>query len=229
MLYGALYAVGLFTVFLTVVYTFRMVFVVFGDRVAARQQKHQTPPDSLQPVPRIMENMLIPLALLGLAGGLFNLPAYLANGLLDSFLAPLNAQARHLSETTELALQGMAAIVALSGIWVAWLFYGRERRGIAIAKAEQQPTAVVAFLQAGWYVDNLYNLLFIRPYKWLSGILWQRVDEGILDDLLDQMALQFGRSGQLLGKWGGGRVSVYMLSLAGGAALMIGWFAWEVL
>ena len=37
-----------------------------------------------------MENILIPLALLGLAGGLFNLPAYLGSGLLDSFLAPLS-------------------------------------------------------------------------------------------------------------------------------------------
>ncbi len=229
MLYGTLYAVGLFTVFLTVIYTFRMVFVVFGEHVAAGQQKHETTHAPLQPVPRIMERILIPLALLGLAGGLFNLPAYLANGLLDSFLAPLNEQARHLSQTTELALQGMAAMVALSGIWVAWLFYGRERRGRAIAQAKQPPTAVIAFLQAGWYVDNLYNLLFIRPYKWLSGILWQQVDEGVLDDSLDRMAFQLGRTGQLLGRWGAGRVSVYMLSLAGGAALMIGWFAWEVL
>ena len=215
MFYGTLYAVGLFTVFLTVIYTFRMVFVVFGDHVANRQQKQEITPAPLQPVPRIMETMLIPLALLGLAGGLFNLPAYLANGMLDSFLGPLNEQTRHLSATTELALQGMAAMVALGGIWVAWLFYGRERRGIAIAQAEQAPTAMDAFLQAGWYVDNLYHFLFIRPYKWLSGVLWQRVDEGVLDDSLDGMAFQLGRTGQLLGRWGGGRISVYLLSLAG--------------
>ncbi len=229
MLYGALYAVGLFTVFLTVIYTFRMVFVVFGDHFADKQQKQERSPASLQPVPRVMEIMLIPLALLGLAGGLFNLPAYLAGGMLNSFLAPLNEHARHLGVTTELALQGMAAIVVFGGVLVAWLFYGRERRGRALARVEQASTEGVAFLQAGWYVDTLYSFLFIRPYIWLSGILWQRVDEGVLDDSLDEMAFQLGRSGQLFGRWGGGRVSVYLLSFAGGAALMLGWFAWEVL
>jgi NADH-quinone oxidoreductase subunit L len=71
--------------------------------------------------------------------------------------------------------------------------------------------------------------LFIRPFKWLSAILWEGVDEGVIDDSLDRMAVQFGRTGQFLGRWGSGRVSVYMLSFVAGAALMIGWFAWEIL
>ncbi len=75
-----------------------------------------------------MEIILIPLALLGLAGGIFNLPAYLGSGLLQSFLAPLNVDGGHLSQATELALQGAASVVALSGIGVAWLYFGRQRR-----------------------------------------------------------------------------------------------------
>ena len=98
-----------------------------------------------------------------------------------------------------------------------------------IARAAQPPTGVTAFLQAGWYVDNLYSLLFIRPYKRLSSILWERIDEGVIDDSLDRMAVQLGRTGQGLGRWGSGRVSAYMLSLACGATLMVGWFAWVVL
>ena len=88
---------------------------------------------------------------------------------------------------------------------------------------------MIAFLQAGWHIDALYLFLFVRPYKWLAAILWERVDEGVIDDSLDRMAVQFGRTGQFLGRWGSGRVSAYMLSLAGGAALMIVWFAWEIL
>ncbi len=88
---------------------------------------------------------------------------------------------------------------------------------------------MTAFLQAGWYVDTLYQLLFIRPYKLLSAILWERMDEGVIDDSLDRMAAGLGRIGQLLGRWGSGRISAYMLSLAGGATLTIAWFAWVVL
>jgi NADH-quinone oxidoreductase subunit L len=231
MFYGTLYVVGVLTVFLTAIYTFRMIFLVFGDRRTAVQPSRKMPHSSMHPVPRIMERILIPLALLALAGGLFNLPAYLGSGLLDSFLAPLNGESGHLSHATELALQGLASIVALAGIGVAWFYYGHQhqRRELRIARAEQPPTGTIAFLQAGWYVDNLYDFLFIRPFKWLSAILWEGVDEGVIDDSLDRMAVQFGRTGQFLGRWGSGRVSVYMLSFVAGAALMIGWFAWEIL
>ncbi len=225
--YGALYLVGVFTVFLTAIYTFRMLFIVFGERETARQQADPHTPGT--PLPGIMRNTLIPLALLALAGGLLNLPAYLGNGLLDSFLAPLNPEGEHLSHATELILQTTATLLALAGIAVAWFYYGFSRRELRIDRAELPATGINAFLQAGWYVDNLYRILFIRPFTWLAAILWERVDEGVIDDSLDRMAIQFGRTGQFLGKWGRGRISNYLLSFALGATLMIAWFAWEVL
>jgi len=222
-LYSTLYLVGMFTVLLTAFYTFRMMFIVFGDRGT------KTPPAPVQPLPGVMTLILLPLALLGLAGGLLNIPAYLGHGLLDGFMAPLNGAGEHLSHGVELALQGVASLVSLSGLGFAWWYYGGKRRKARLSLAEQPPTGAVAFLQAGWYVDALYNLIFIRPYKYLAAILWERVDEGVLDDSLDRMAVGLGRTGQSLGRWGGGRVSLYMLSLVAGATLMIGWFAWEVL
>jgi NADH-quinone oxidoreductase subunit L len=233
MLFGMLYIVALLTVFLTAIYTFRMLFIVFGEREDAMQQPRQDRPHSqVKQLPRIMEIILIPLALLSLAGGLFNLPANLSSGLLDSFLAPLSEEGKHLSHAVEFILQGVASLVSLAGIGVAWFYYGRKRRERLIARAEHQPDrqpGMITFLQAGWYFDELYHFLFIRPFKWLSTFLWERVDEGVIDDSLDWMALTFGRTGQFLGKWGRGRVSVYMLSLVCGATLMIVWFAWEVL
>ena len=128
-----------------------------------------------------------------------------------------------------MVLQGTAILVALAGIGVAWFYYGCARRELRIVRAElPETTGINAFLQSGWYFDNLYHFLFIRPFKWLSAVLWERVDEGVIDDSLDRMAIPFGRTGQFLGRWGSGRISVYMLSLALGATLMIVWFAWEV-
>ncbi|MDP3479176.1 MAG: NADH-quinone oxidoreductase subunit L, partial [Desulfoprunum sp.] len=181
MLYGALYGVAMLTVFLTAIYTFRMMFLVFGERLTASPPTHASP-TPVKSLPRMMKIILIPLALLGLVGGIFNFPAYLGSGLLQSFLAPLKGNGEHLSQATELALQGAASVVALSGLGLAWWYFGRQRRQVRIARAEQPPSAVAAFLQAGWYVDSLYNLLFIRPYKQLSAILWERMDEGVIDD-----------------------------------------------
>jgi NADH-quinone oxidoreductase subunit L len=253
LLYGSLYLVGLLTAFLTAIYAFRMMIIVFGERptppfekggaggISSASQiplnpfmpqrvpfpKGEEKHSALSTVPAIMTIILIPLALLGLGGGLLNLPEYLGSGLLDIFLSPVNPENRHiLSSMTELALQGAASIVALSGLCVAWIYYGGRNRELRISRAELPPSPLIAFLQAGWYVDKLYRFLFIRPFERLSSILWERVDEGVIDDSLDRMAALLGRTGQLLGSWGDGRVSAYLLSLAAGAALMIVWFAW---
>ncbi len=225
MFYDSLFFIGLLTAFLTAVYTTRMMLLVFEDRSADARRREE---DHLVPLPGIMEKPLIPLAVLALAGGLFNLPAYLGGGLLDGFLAPLYAGGGVHSHATELMLQFLATVTALAGIGLAWRLYGRERLASYLAEAEE-PGGVSVFLRKGWYFDDLYLLLFVRPYKWLSHFLWQGVDEGVIDDSLDGMAAHFGRSGQVLGRWGSGRVSLYMLSLAVGATLTIAWLAWGLL
>ena len=113
-LYGGLYAVGLITAFMTAVYTMRMLLIVFGGastplghRVVNREDRSVS---GVEPLPRIMEWPLIPLALLGVGGGLLNLPEYLGDGLLHSFLSQPGSQEQALSHSTELLLQGVAAV-----------------------------------------------------------------------------------------------------------------------
>lgn len=222
--YLLLYLTGLATVLLTAIYTSRLMLLVFDDR-SDRRKVSDAHPNRL---PKLMECTLIPLAVLALAGGLLNLPAYLGGGMLDALLAPVGPDRGHHEHATELLLQLLATGVSLAGIGLAWLLYGRKRRPAYLAEADEPASGMTAFLQKGWYVDDLYDLLFVRPYTWLAHILWQKVDEGLIDDSLDRMGSHFGRSGQVFGRWGSGRVSLYLLSLAGGAALMIAWFAWGV-
>ena len=225
--YGSLYLLALATVFLTAVYTTRMMLLVFGDRPPDAGNR-QAPPSHLGRLPKIMETTLIPLAVLSLAGGLINLPAYLGGGLLDRFLAPTGEGSAAHGLAVELLQQFLATLVALAGIGLAWRLYGRRRLAWYLATAKE-PEGISVFLQNGWYFDSVYHLLLVRPYKWLSHFLWQGVDEGIIDDSLDRMAGGFGRTGQILGRWGGGRASLYLLSLAVGATLTIAWFAWGLL
>ena len=180
----------------------------------------------VEPLPRIMEWPLIPLAILGLGGGLLNLPEYLGGGLLHWFLAPLIGHEPTLPHATELLLQGSAAVVALAGTATAWLRYGGQRRSLRLSEAQQPARGLQAFLREGWRVDQLYDLLFVRPYVRLATLLWQRVDEGCIDDNLDRTATLLGRFGNLLGGLGQGRVSLSLTGMAIGAALMIAWLAW---
>jgi len=211
-LYGSLYLVGLITAFLTALYSLRMVLLVFGGE---GKSKHL--------LPQVMEWPLLPLALLGIGGGLLNLPEYLGHGLLSSFLQNPDPTVGH---ATELLLQGVAASVALGGMALAWFRYGGAGRSLRIAAAEQPARGLNAFLLAGWRVDALYDVIFVRPYVRLASYLWQKLDEGCIDDSLDKGAHWLGRCGQWLGSLGAARVSRSLLGMAGGAALIILWLAW---
>lgn len=218
-LYGSLYAIGLLTAFLTALYTFRTVWLVFGGEAGPAGRGVKVPP--------IMEFILLPLALLGLGGGLLNLPPLLGSGLLDRFLAPLaGGHGAQLSHGTELLLLLVASIVALTGMAEAWYFYGGSRRRLRLMEADQSHKRLEAFLFHGWYLDDLYRLLFIRPFVYLAGFFWTKMDEGVVDGSIDRFAALLGRGGTLLGSWSCGRVSLYLLSFAAGAALLVGWLAW---
>ncbi len=245
--YGGLYLLGLVTAFITALYTFRLLYLVFagepvppfekgglgGISASADKQIPLNPPftkgEALHHLPRLMELTLIPLALLGLGGGLLNLPAFLGHGFLTHLLAPVTGPVHHPAAGTELLLQGAATIACLAGYLVARARYAGAARQSRIAEAEHEPTGLTAFLLHGWYVDHLYRALIIGPYERLAGFLWQRVDEGIIDESLDRFADLLGRTGQGLGRWTSGRVSVYLLSLAAGAALVVGYLAWVLL
>ena len=226
-LYGGLYVLGLVTALLTSIYTFRMIYMVFGGDDASRKLC-----DSAHAckVPRLMEWALIPLALLGLFGGLINLPSYLGAGWLGGFFSALpGGKEAEASHSLELTLQAVAGALALAGLAIAHFRYGNARRQERITAAEGEAPGVVTFFLNGWRFDDLYRFLFIRPYEAISGFLWRQVDEGLIDGSLDRLASFLGRSGEGLGSWTSGKVTVYIVSFAAGAALLMAYMAWFLL
>jgi NADH-quinone oxidoreductase subunit L len=215
-LYGGLYLLGLVTALLTVVYTFRMVFVVFHG------EGHEATSAS-----RFMEMLLIPLALLGLFGELMNLPEYLGLGSwLGAFFQPLAADVLSgLSPAVELSLQALAAVVALAGLAFA---HSRYAGGRWRSRPEYLAPGLADFLQNGWYFDAFYRILFVRPFERGAGFLYRRFEQGLAIDGPDRMAELTARGGELLGKWSAGRISPYLFSFAAGVALLLGYLAWSV-
>ncbi|HEY5513571.1 MAG TPA: NADH-quinone oxidoreductase subunit L [Geomonas sp.] len=218
-LYQGLYLLALVTALLTAFYSFKMVYLVF---FGANGHPHVQGGEL-----RGMQLVLIPLALLGLFGGVLNLPAYLGGGFLNAFFAQLpGGAAAEGSRVEELALQGVAGALALAGLLGAHLRYGGAARAERMRAAAAPATPLTAFLLNGWYFDRLYHACLIRPYQAFSRVLWQRVDVGAIDDTLDRLAAGLGTSGTFLGRWSTGRVSLYIISFAAGGALILGYLAW---
>jgi NADH-quinone oxidoreductase subunit L len=147
--------------------------------------------------------------------------------LIDGFLGPpsIGKEAKALAEPLEAALMGIAGMVAFSGLLIAYLRYGGARREARLATAALPPSRMTAFLLHGWYLDELYSFIFVRPYEKLARFLWKWCDEWAIDDSLDRLAAFLGSSGEWLGRWATGRVSLYLLSFATGLAALLGYLA----
>jgi NADH-quinone oxidoreductase subunit L len=72
-----------------------------------------------------------------------------------------------------------ATIAMLIGFGLAWYMYitspATPRR-----LAETNP-GLYKFLLNKWYFDELYDLIFVRPAKWLGTALWRGFDDWLVD------------------------------------------------
>jgi NADH-quinone oxidoreductase subunit L len=75
----------------------------------------------------------------------------------------------------------MPSVMMLLGLALAYLFYIR-RPYLPVELARQQPL-LYQFLLNKWYFDELYDLIFVRPTKWIGHFLWKVGDGKIIDGL----------------------------------------------
>jgi NADH-quinone oxidoreductase subunit L len=86
----------------------------------------------------------------------------------------------HLSASVEWTLVAIAVAVAATGIVGAWRILKPE----SLVPASRAPaeSGLAKVLWRKWYVDELYDFVFVRPLLWFSReVLWKRVDQGLID------------------------------------------------
>jgi NADH-quinone oxidoreductase subunit L len=154
-----LWAAGLIGAFVTAIYTFRMVFITFYGDVRT-QVSHR--PGVLIKLP------LIILAVFSLLGGFIELPHTLGSVTLFSDFINQTLPAVEINEgLNELLLQIIAAVFALTGIFIAYSLYLKK----PVPSAEEyKHNALQKYLYSGWGFDWLYDKLFIKPFVTLSKI-----------------------------------------------------------
>jgi NADH-quinone oxidoreductase subunit L len=220
------WAVGLAGAFITSLYIFRLIFLVFfgASRTPEHAAAHGTAAHGGHAAGRhgmqaggVMGVPLAILAVLCLGGGFLALPHLLGGRpfLLDFLHTILPAETTpEPSASTELALQIVAVAVSLLGIPVAWLV---SRRGLKLAAAKARPAALVRFLQSGWGFDWVYDRLFVRPFVWIAKINSR--------DIVDRLPAGVGGLNMLLSRvfrWTqNGKVRWYAAGVAAGAVLIV--------
>ncbi|RLJ60304.1 NADH dehydrogenase subunit L [Litoreibacter meonggei] len=115
-------------------------------------------------------------------------------------------------------------IAMLIGFFTSWLFYIKSP-SLPGRLAANQPH-LYQFLLNKWYFDELYDVIFIRPAKWLGNFLWTRGDGKIIDGSINGVAMgAVPFLTRLAGRAQSGFMFHYAFAMVIGVVLIITWFA----
>jgi NADH-quinone oxidoreductase subunit L len=205
-----LFAAGIAGAFLTGLYTFRMLFVVFGGEPSPYVQEH--PPHAHgDGVARWSMYLTVGvLTVLAVIGGGFQFAGVWTT--ISDWLAPVAEPLVEATNTQEAIASVAAVLVGAAGIGVAWWIYSAHR-----AHAPR-PARI---LEHKFYFDELYDALFYRPTVALAQGLYWVVEKPLVEGSIETVS-SFAR-------WGASRVRElqtglvrsYALALAAGVTILV--------
>lgn len=191
-----IFAIALFTAFLTAYYMFRMYFILF-----VTPNHHHT---FYIYTPKTITIPLLILSIGAMFAGFLNLPAIFGGEhLVDSWLSNLNSKHIHMSHLTEYFLMAISIIVAATGIMVAYSKYAK----FDLSKPEEE----IGFIGKKFYIDEIYDSLFVQPTKALSTLIDKIIDEKIVDGTIMNSSNLFVKIGKKVALIQNANVRLYAL------------------
>lgn len=201
--------IGLLAAFLTSLYTFRLLYLVFAGESRSKGHPHK--------LPKLMRWTLPPLAVLGLGGGLLNLPeAYGGHEGLKHLLNIATEIHPTIPHATEYALAVVAAGLFFLGGLAAW---GRYQQ-----YPGDQPDRYKRFLLAGWRADDAVEWSLLKPFRVIARFCGIGVDEIVIEGTLHGLAGSTQRQGESMRRITTGRITTYLYGFAWGLLLLLVWF-----
>ncbi|MGZ8529358.1 MAG: NADH-quinone oxidoreductase subunit L [Candidatus Binatia bacterium] len=180
---GILWGVGLLTAGMTAFYMFRQLFMVFhGECRAGDHAKAH-----LHESPAVMTWPLMILAVGSIFTGWLGAPEYLWGSRWDHWLAPIfgPAAGHHDSVSTELLVTALTLAVVTAGIYLAYLMYGRP----GARTAQQTANGIFYDISLNkYYVDEIYDFVFVRPFTALAKFFASIVDPWVIDGAVNGLA-----------------------------------------
>jgi NADH-quinone oxidoreductase subunit L len=210
--YGQLlWVVGLLGAFLTALYTFRMIFLVFWGEPSAFAREHFHAPRHDEPAYWMAWTVGV-LAFLSIAGGWIQVAGLWHP--LTTFLEPVAEPHVEPSGTEDLVTSVLAVGLAVAGIWLAWALYVSKRVRVPDVPALQR------LLERKFYWDEAYDFAFYRPAVLISEYAYRFVElpliAGSIRGLSSGARLLSGRTSEIQS----GLLRTYVLALGSGAALL---------
>jgi NADH-quinone oxidoreductase subunit L len=161
---------------LTSFYMFRVFILTFyGEFRGTEKQAHH-----LHESPITMTLPLIILAVFSVGGGLINLPHFAGgNEFLAHWLAPLLPEAGEAGEVNFLSLEGGAPLLAaFLPAFLAIYLFGMQK---SVPSEDGEISGIHKVIYHKFYIDELYDVLFVKPIAFLSNFFFQVIDFLVID------------------------------------------------
>jgi len=205
---------------LTAFYSWRLIFKTFHGEPHDREHYEAAHESPLW--------MLIPIGILAAGSILAGFPfkeLFAGHGVDEFFRESLKMNPHIIEDMHQIpeSIAFLPTVMMAVGFLVSWLFYIR-RPYLPVELANQQPL-LYQFLLNKWYFDELYDLILVRPTKWIGRFLWKVGDGYIIDgfgpDGVSARVLDVTRNVVRLQT---GYLYHYAFAMLIGAAGLITWF-----
>ena len=205
-----IWVIGVLVAGMTAYYTFRMVFLVFhGEPRDKEAYDHAHEPPAVMTVP------LIILAVGALFAGVLNLPAIFGGSLnVSTWLEPsLVEHHPHIGIGVEiLAIAASIGVVAI-GIFIAYKKFGQGAE-------EPVFTGFAKFGYNKFYVDEIYNAVFVQPYKGFGSVISRFLEPKVTDSGVKFSSWFYQKTGTAFKALQVGYVRIYAIYMVIGLSLM---------
>ena len=167
--------VGIFTAFLTAIYSWRLFFITFHGNY----NNKEIPLEKTHESPLIMLLPLIVLAIGAVFAGYLFKEMLIGHHYLDFWKNSIFfiKEIEHLHLPLWLLLATPTLVIL--AIPITYYLYIKDNSILNGLKKFNEP--LYNFLLNKWYFDELYEFLFVRPIKFIGFILWKKGDQNIID------------------------------------------------
>jgi len=207
-----MWAIAVFTAFLTAFYMFRMIFLTFFGKYRgthhAEEKIHESPSSMTFP--------LIVLAVLSAVGGAIGIPEALGgHHWLSHWLAPVIP---HLAGAEDFATEYMLMAVSVAGVVVAIIiaYFKYVKQNHVPVADEGKRTVLAEVSYHKFYIDEIYDLLITKPLDAISGFFYRVFDKKIVDGIVNGLGWSTSEASKGIRLLQSGNVGFYIFMMVVG-------------
>ena len=223
------WAIGAVAACMTAFYMFRCLYMTFyGEQRTNKKAK-----DHVHESPWVITLPLVVLASLAAIGGFVGIPhvidVFHVGNRLEHFLAPVFHHSQELykieahgTASTEISLMVLSVVIAVIGISAATVMYLKNPS--LPAKFTAAFSRLHRWVFNKWYVDELYDVLFVNSTKKFATFCWKGFDVKVVDGIVNGAGKVVSALSTALRHTQTGFIHNYALTMVFGVVVMLAVF-----